>query len=54
MAFALSEMGAMEGSEEKSDVSRLNASTLVVSLAPVWRRDAGGTESHSGHFRRLL
>lgn len=35
-------MGATEGLEEENDVSRLNASTFMVSLAPVWRRDAGG------------
>lgn len=42
MAFSLSEMGTMEGLEEKNDVSRLNASTFMVSLAPMWWRDAGG------------
>lgn len=42
LAFALGEMGAIEGLEEKSDVTRLNASAFMISPASGWRRDAGG------------
>lgn len=40
LAFALGEMGAIEGLEEKSDVTRLNASAFMISPASGWRRDA--------------
>lgn len=42
LAFALSEMGVIEGLEEKSNVTRLNAPAFMISLASAWRGDAGG------------
>lgn len=53
LAFALGEMGAVEGLE-KSGVTRLNTSTFTVSLAPVWRRDAGGTAKPRQPFQEVV
>lgn len=53
MAFALGEMGAMEGLE-KSGVTRLNTSTFMVSLASVWRRNAGGTAKPRRPFQEVV
>ena len=41
-AFTLGEMGATEGLEERSDVTRLNALASVVTLASVWRMENRG------------
>lgn len=42
LAFPLGEMGATEGLEERSDVTRLNALASVFTLASVWRMENRG------------